>query len=140
MYEKITKLNHHPSGLTNQTINDVSNYCMEHFKCQLPEGYVEFLKESNGFIYNGYAILSCYNDDIIDNFPVYEDFDVITDNFNFIENTGITDYFFIGRSSIDYLVYKKSTQEYVLLSNGVLDEFYKNRDFKETLFEFFNVK
>lgn len=110
----------YPQGLSNETINKVSAYCTEQFGCPLPEGYSNFLKEANGFSYDGRSIFCCYNDEIKISFPRYAGLDLVTFNTKFYENTDISSYLVLGKSSIDYVCYEKATNKYLILTNGIL--------------------
>lgn len=128
-----------PAGLTMQTITKVSDYFKENFGCPLPEGYVDFLNIMNGFSFDGYNIFCCYNDDIATNFPRYSSLDLVTFNTKFYNNTDVTDYIIIGKSSLDYIGYIKSTNKYVIMTNGTMQHLAEFDTFEDMLIKFFNL-
>ncbi len=99
-----------PIGLTETTINKLSDYCYRNFNCYLPDDYKKFLSIMNGYSFDDYKIFCCYNDDIEQNFPKYANLDLVTFNIRFYKNT----------DSIDYLRYCKSSHKYILMSNGTM--------------------
>lgn len=129
----------YPHGLSDKTIHDVSAYCMEHFGCPLPAGYVQFLKEANGFSYDGRSIFCCYNDEIETAFPRYAGLDFVTFNTRFHENTDISSYLMLGKSSIDYVCYEKSTGKYLILTNGTMQLINESEAFELLLESFYGI-
>lgn len=142
MFSKILnqrKPGDYPKGLSQKTIEKVSIYCKEHFDCPLPTGYSAFLEKANGFSYNGYSVFCCYNDEIENVFPRYAVLDLVTFNTKFYANTDITSYFMPGKSSIEYLGFDKSTEKYVIMTNGIIRHIKESEDFNEILEAFFYV-
>lgn len=129
-----------PLGLSEQTIQQVSNFCQENFDCYLPQEYTEFLHYMNGFSYDGYSIFCCYNDDIEKNFPRYAGLDLITINTNFYKGTDIDEYLLLGKSSIDYIGYIKATKKYVIMTNGTLTHIKEFDSFQEVIVEFLDLR
>lgn len=127
----------HPKGLSVETTKKVTDYFKKNFGCYLPQGYVEFLNVMNGFSNDGYSIFCCYNDDIENNFPRYKSLDLVTFNTKFYENTDITDYIMLGKSSIDYVGYIKATGKYVIMTNGIIRHLKEFDTFEEMLIDFF---
>jgi len=128
-----------PAGISTKTALKVSDYCKENFGCCLPDGYIEFLNTMNGFDYDDRKIFCCYNAEIEDNFPRYASLDLVTFNKNFYENTDITEYIILGKSSIDYIGYIKATDKYVIMTNGTLDHLEEFDTFSELLIKFFEL-
>ena len=129
----------YPHGLSDETINKVSDYCTKHFACSLPEGYAKFLKEANGFSYDGRSVFCCYNDEIQKVFPRYVGLDFVTFNTKFFENTDIYSYLMLGKSSIDYVCYEKSSGKYLILTNGTMQLVTESVDFNSLLESFFGI-
>lgn len=109
-----------PKGLTEITINELSDYCYKNFNCYLPSDYKRFLSIMNGYSFDDYKIFCCYNDDIEQHFPRYSNLDFVTFNIRFYKNTDITDYLILGKTSINYLGYCKSSHKYIIIDNGVM--------------------
>ena len=128
-----------PKGLSDATINDVSNYCKEHFGAELPQGYKDFLQTMNGFIFDDYSIFCCYNADIKENFPAYASMDLVTFNTRFYDFTDITDYIMLGKSSLDYIGYIKDKNKYVIMTNGVMRHIGEFDSFEDMIIEFLNL-
>lgn len=142
MFSKVLKQrqrNEYPHGLSVETINEVSAYCAEHFGCPLPEGYVNFLMEANGFSYDGRSVFCCYNDDIQKHYPRYASLDFVTFNTKFYGNTDISAYLMLGKSSIDYVCYEKATKKYLVLTNGTMQLISESNDFESLLELFFGI-
>lgn len=131
-----------PKGLSDETINKVSEYCAENFGSHLPQDYRDFLKVMNGFSYDDRNIFCCYNDDIKNNFPRYSSLDLVTFNTSFVEETDIDEYIFLGRSSLDLIAYSKKNKNYVIVDQGdVVHEIHGEYDtFEELILNFFQIK
>lgn len=129
----------YPQGLSDKTINKVSAYCTDHFGCPLPEGYSKFLKEANGFSYDGRSIFCCYNNEIQIAFPRYAGLDLVTFNTKFYENTDISSYLMLGKSSIDYVCYEKASGMYLILTNGTMQLINKFDTFELLLDTFYGL-
>lgn len=131
-----------PKGLSEETINKVSEYCAENFGSHLPQGYQDFLKIMNGFSYDDRNIFCCYNDDIKNNFPRYDSLDLVTFNSEFTENTDIDEYIFLGRSSLDFIAYSKKNNNYVIVDQGnvVHGKHGEYDTFEELILNFFQIK
>ena len=129
----------YPHGLSDETINRVSIYCTDYFGCSLPEGYSKFLKEANGFSYDGRSIFCCYNDEIQSSFPRYTGLDFVTFNTKFYKNTDIYSYLVLGKSSIDYICYEKATEKYLILTNGTMQIINEFNAFELLLESFFGI-
>lgn len=142
MFSKVLaqrKLGEYPKGLSNQAIERVSDYSEKHFGCSLPESYAKFLKEANGFSYDGHSIYCCYNDDIREFFPMYMVLDFVTINTDFYENTDISDYLMLGQSSLDYVCYEKASGKYLILTNGTMKTVAESEDFNSLLELFYGI-
>ncbi len=142
MFSKVLNLmqqGEYPRGLSDVTIERVSAYCAEHFACPLPQGYAKFLKEANGFSYDGHSVFCCYNDEIQNSFPRYASLDFVTFNTKFQENTDISSYLILGKSSMDYVCYEKATDKYLILTNGPMRLVSDSNDFYSLLKSFFGV-
>ncbi|MDR0957415.1 MAG: YrhA family protein [Candidatus Nomurabacteria bacterium] len=121
MIEKLMKWSDNrpqPKGLSEEDVIAISEYFKSNFNYSLPEGYTEFLEKMNGFSFDGYTIFCCLNDDVKENFPRRETSDLLYNNTNFRENTGITNYILLGKSNISYIAYDLSTDKYVLMTDG----------------------
>lgn len=131
-----------PKGLSSETINAVSNYCQEHFGSPLPQGYMDFLKEMNGFEYDGNCIYCCYNNDIINNFPRYDSLDLVSFNTRFVENTDIDEFIFLGKTSLDYIAYNKKTKKFIQVSHGnVMGRIYGEYEtFEDAIYKMFILR
>lgn len=127
-----------PKGLTKETVNKVSDYCYYNFNCYLPEEYKTFLTIINGYSFDDYKIFCCYNLDIEQNFPRYSSLDLITFNTKFYENTDIVDYLILGRTSINYLGYCKSSDKYVMISNDTIQHIEEYDSFGDLIFGMLN--
>lgn len=126
----------YPLGLTIETIKKVSNYFEQNFQCPLPTGYINFLHQMNGFSDDGHSIFCCYNEDIQNNFPKYSNLDLVTFNKNFHENTDISDYIMLGKSSINYIGYIKNKKRFVIMTNGTMQHLGEFDSFKELVTAF----
>jgi|GEM_PF-1418404 len=131
-----------PKGLSGETINKVSEYCVQHFGTNLPLSYRDFLKLMNGFSYDDRSIFCCYNDDIKNNFPGYASLDLVTFNTKFTEYTDIDEYIFLGRSSLDFIAYSKKNNNYVIVDQGdvVHGKHGEYDTFEELILNFFQIK
>lgn len=133
------KQGEYPKGLSQETIDMVSAYCEEHFGCPLPSGYAMFLKQANGFSYDGHSIFCCYNNEIQTVFPKYTGFDFVTFNTKFYVNTDISSYLVLGKSSIDYVCFEKATGKYVIMTNGTMQHITESDDLDVLLESFFGL-
>ena len=142
MFSKVLnqrKQGEYPRGLSQETVDKVSAYCAEHFGSPLPDGYAKFLKEANGFSYDGRSVFCCYNDEIQNAFPRYAGLDFVTFNTNFYENTDISSYIMLGKSGIDYVCYEKASGKYLVMTNGTMRPITESYDFNVLLELFFRV-
>ena len=142
IFEKIMKWSENrpqPKGLTNETIKKVSDYFKQNYDSWLPQGYIEFLNVMNGFSYDGHSIFCCYNDDIEKNYPRYAVYDLVTFNTNFYENTDISDYIILGKSSLDYVGYMKAKNKYVIMTNGTMQHLKEFDTFNEMIMNFLEL-
>lgn len=142
VFEKIMKYcenTKQPEGLSMETIEKVSNYFKEHFDIHLPQGYIDFLHVMNGFSYNDHSIFCCYNEEIENNYPRYASLDLATFNTNFYECTDITNYIILGKSSMDYIGYIKSTHKYVIMTNGTMRHLKEFDTFFEMIINFLEL-
>ncbi len=128
-----------PSGLSVDVTDKVNSYFKELFGCNIPEEYIEFLHIMNGFSYDDRNIFCIYNDDIEKNFPRYASLDFIKFNIRFCENTDITDYIILGKSSISYIGYIKDTGKYVIMDNGELKHIKEFDKFSELITNFLGI-
>lgn len=124
-----------PKGLKANEIKDLSNLSKEKLGCELPVDYKEFLSEINGFSYDGLTIFSKFNDNIKQLSPRAdeESRDIICWNEMYYDMTDITDYIILGKSDLDYIVYDKEKNVYLILTNGTMDEMDNSEDFEELL-------
>ena len=142
MFSKVLNLRkrgEYPQGLSDETISKVSDYCKEHFGSHLPEGYAKFLKEANGFSYDGRSVFCCYNDEIQNVFQRYAGLDFVTFNTKFHANTDISSYLILGKSSIDYVCYEKISGKYLVLTNGTMQHITESDNFDGLLESFFGM-
>jgi len=142
MFSKVLnqrKKGEYPSGLLQDTIDKVSAFSEAHFGCPLPTGYAMFLKEANGFSYDGHSVFCCYNNEIKTVFPRYKGLDFVTFNAKFYLNTDIYSYLMLGKSSIDYLCYEKASQKYVIMTNGTMQHITEADDFNVLLKSFYGL-
>ena len=123
--------------LSIEIINELSKESLIKFSTSLPRDYQIFLCELNGFFCNGYAIFGCYNDEMIRKDEGLSGLDFLSFNDRFRDYSDIEDYLILGKSSIDYIAYEISTQQYVLLSNGTLDVLYQSDSFSSVLIKYF---
>ena len=129
-----------PNGITEQELVDLSESIKTNLGTSLPVGYAAFLKEMNGFYLHDYAIFCYANDGIRANFPEYCEIDLVECNKDFVDYTDVDDYLLLGESSISYIAYDKHKNQYVLLSNGTLDNFGTFDTFEELVLCFLKLK
>lgn len=142
MFEKILSLvdpEDRPQGVSLSEIEELDANSKKHFGCNIPNGYKDFLKKANGLSDDGYSIFCYFNDDMKNSFPRYSNLDFISFNSKFVENTGISEYLMIGKSSIDYLAYDKTQKKYIIMTNGIMKKISEADDFEKILEEFFQI-
>ena len=110
------------SPLSDVEINMTENSFEELIGDKLPEEYLSFLKESNGFAVNGLHIFGSYDEEYLKQFPRRKSYDIIRFNVRFRDLTDISDYIMLGKSSLDYVVYDSSAEKkYQILTSGTMD-------------------
>lgn len=115
--------------LTIDAVHDISQICLLKLGNPLPMEYSIFLSEMNGFYCNGYSIFGCYNKEMISCDHGLAGLDFISFNERFRDYSEIDNLLIIGKSSIDYIAYELITKQYVLITNGTLDELYRSDSF-----------
>lgn len=115
--------------LSQDVINKISKDCFLKFGVYIPKEYHLFLQELNGFYYNGYAIFGCYDSEMIEKDKGLAGLDLVSFNERFRDFSEIEDLLIIGKSSIDYIAYELATNQYVIVTNGTLDEIYRSSSF-----------
>jgi hypothetical protein len=98
------------------------------FAAPIPDGYVEFLKQLNGFAWNGIEFFS--TDQVTDPETDYTLNDIVTANEDFAEQNGdfleIKNYMLLGRADDDLYVYNAANGRYEVLDmtgRDVMEEY-----------------
>ena len=139
MYAKILALKdpaQRPEGLSKTALATISKECQQRFGCTLPKDYAEFLKKTNGLIYNGTSVLCYFDDNMRKHFPRYAGSDFFKVNAMLND---VSDYLFLGKSSLEFLVYDHSANKYFIVSNETLDIRVEASSFIEILTCFFDI-
>lgn len=91
----------------------------------IPQGYIDFLREYNGFAWNGVEFFS--TDQVTDPDTEYTLMDIVTENEDFARyNEDLPDLVYLGRADDDLYVYDTKSQKYQVLDftgRDVMDEF-----------------
>ncbi len=118
------------------TVSEISERSQFMFGCELPNEYRMFLYEFNGFYCNGYSIFGCYDDEAIEKDHNLQGMDYLRFNDSFRDYSDVEDYLILGKSSLDYIAYEIETEQFVVVTNGTLDDLYRSDSFIEALKHF----
>lgn len=126
------------AGMTLNNIELLNKKYLKTFSCLLPNDYQLFLREYNGFYYNGHSVFGCYDEDMMCKDRGLSGLDVYSFNDRFQDYTDIVDFIILGKSSIDYIAYEIDSHQYVMMTNGTLDILHRSNSFKDILFIFYS--
>ena len=124
-----------PRPASDEDITDCNNYLTELVLEPLPQGYIDFLKISNGLAWNGIIFYSTYEVTDADNPDGFKLMDLVSMNDDFNDRFEMDEKVLLGIADDDYYTYNIETQKYEILefsSRDLMDEF----DNFEDLFRF----
>ena len=123
--------------LTAEKIEKINEEFCSVFNAEIPEDYIELLRQTNGLSYNGKSIVGVYDAGFLIDHPRKASMDIVRFNSSFRDMTDITEYILLGKSSTDLIVYNIREKKYQILSNGVMECFGTFDSFPELLNAFF---
>lgn len=126
-------------GATKKEIDVVCKNAKKDLGMEVPSEYIDFLKEVNGFEFNGF-ILYNVDEELLEKRPKQKCINGLIDsNKVWYENEWDEQYFFLGESSMSWFVYDIKKEKYAELDNpsGEVSKYYE--DFDSMLVEIFEA-
>ena len=130
----------YPTGISDSEAVFIARTTEKLFNANVPEDYVSFLKEINGFSCNGVTVYGFENDEIKNKYKELIDNDFIYVNNDFREMTDVSDYLVFGQTDLSYIAMDTRSGKYVLLGRGFLDFIGEYVDFNEMLEMFLGLE
>lgn len=122
-------------GATEEEIQLFTKKCRNELNIDLPDEYVNILKEINGLEFNGF-ILYGIDENILNSTPKQETTGLIESNKIWYDNEWQKQYAFLGESNISWYVYDLKTKNYLELDNPsgrIIQEYTKFGDLFEKI-------